>query len=1607
MKKKVRIYKAPDGKGKFVNKTAKFLHKAQQGGQQDQQAQIAQYVYKTLDDAEPFEFDQVKESLIDELAAAKVPIEQAENLVENIAVNLQTQTAQAEQLAGEDQDVYDQGLEELKAQEEAAAAAEEERLAGLSDDYGYYDDTAGEGEDDDEGDDEDDVPESVYMQDGGDVIPEDNPVSFAGYNPDQYAMDKQQSFSYGGMTKRKYVGKVMKLLKKAQEGAETKEDGFDPTDTIDNKKKNLNKGFVNALANTAQEAKMKERAEAMWEQQQQMMMQQQVPQYPMQPPMEQVPMAQRGMSVRQMRRMMPRGFGRNQMQSFAGMVPPGGFFPMGMNIMTYPQMQMPEQKPIHVQGTIPGMKLDVRKSHWLTGRPSQYSIEFGGDGAIPGFNMMPGMGYGTKSTQRRTVEGVSKLVNKIADPANDIKKNEPSFDKDKNNVPDNIQSNVISPATTTPTQYDKNGNGILDVTEVATNLPGVTTTSATTNPNKDAVGKGAKVPTKTATNKTVTASKSKQVGQSKPSVNTTTNNKKTLTSAEMVKKQSNTDWKTSVTPQAPVVKPKPAAPKVAPVADSTPFYAQPVMDVIDWVRKSAGEAASNWGSLFGYESGGFVDSSNPDLYKFIYGGDDAITQQDMDYSDSKNTGSPFFAYGGHIKYQDKGEVKEDDYDKYQREKAEKEALDEYNSFMNRGEGDAKKMVAYKANANDAIYNKILGQTRKKYNIADPNENSSSGIRAKNPTSAINPKTGKQWTWEEWDAPGGGGYEARQKEDAEWKRREQEESNNQGNTYNPYSGYGGYNYQPNAFGRYFPANTVRKLGTWTQQQGMPYDPRTGTGYFGGFGPNTQLSKIDVRKSGWLSGRPKKYTMYFNNPEMDPTKPQFSINTGTTEGEPGTTATGWGDELKTRKEKRQGRRYDRLMEQIKGQTAPEEAMAEEDLTADVKTLPPSQMATSVTGQKSSSLPDVESAQEYNTLYPAGTKSVTGIDSIFEPEEITPNSYQAPEGQLDQVAEAQQQAEVEEDADQNITYDSPEAANEYIQGEWGDIMSDITEVLGEEANTEFNEFLKQNPTKGQIDGKIEELMGKRNAAIGQDTQAVERGNLMATPEEQMINQRSMQANPMFMGSSGYDSGMDMTRDDVQSLYDQRDAEVQAARAAGRQPASLRYGQTQDAWNENTFNPMYNAEMLPFNTGVTLPEQLAGLPQPFMTKAPNDFFGGDIPLDPSLRNDYAQLQQLGPERYYSNRISGINTGVEKREKAEQDAIIAKRNAAMATQQAAAAARQAQSQAQPASTGISAQEQAISNVSGAIIQAGKDLDSFANSTRAGEYYTEIKKVARMKGINPDKDEAAFKKMLKGYGWDKFYDKYKNRGKKQFGGDSNLTRFVYGDEVTQTSTGKDSPIVYTNNPALEGIRDVDIVGPNTEGITNLQPSSFWSDQQSFNQPTMDFQSGCTEEEKKDPKSPCYDMEKYGMKVQKDALGSARETTEKTYAPAAGEFAVDFKNKNAYEVDAQGVLNAGNAAARGILNFFEKRGQRRQNKNFYDRFTSDNLYADDTSRDRGDYDTNTGLYRPDEQGQVWNSRSKRYGGFMQTGGFVEGDVIDMTPEELEEFLANGGEVEIIS
>jgi hypothetical protein len=1552
MKKKVRIYKAPDGKGKFINKTAKFLRKAQEGGQQNQQAQIADYIYKTLDNTDELDIEIVKDSLIGELAAAKIPLEQAEQMVENIAANFETGTPSNNQQE-EETDVYDEGMQELQRQQEEA---EEERQAGLAENYGYYDDTAADGEDDEE-DEDDEIPENIYMQTGGDVIPEDNPVSFVGYDPMQYTMDKQQSFSHGGMTKRKYVGKVMQLLRKQEGGEDKQPSEMDPKDTADNKKKNLNKGFVDALANTAREAKMKEKAEAMWEQQQQMM-QQQAPQYPVQGPMDQVPMAQRGMSVRQMRRMMPRGFGRRQMQSFAGMVPPGGFFPMGMNIMTYPQMQMPEQKPIHVQGTIPGMKLDVRKSHWLTGRPSQYSLEFGGDFAIPGFSMMPGAGYGTKSTQRRKIEGVSRLVNKAADPGKNnttVLNNNPEYDKDSNGVPDNVQSNIIPSTPGTPSAYDRNANNMLDVTEVKTNLPAVNN-----NPNKDAVGNGAKLPSKTSTNKTVTNTKSKQVGQNKTTKSSSTSNKKVLsnttstsTKGPISVKLSNS-WKqpaSTYVPPAPTkvvptsLKKKPVLPsgaKAIPTTENTdPFY----MQALKKIGNVAGDyydkalwALSDWG----YQSGGFVDSSNPELYKFVYGGDDIITQQDMNYSDSKNSGSPFFATGGYVKYQKKGEVTE-----YDKDGNGTPDLIERTPGKNPEEEkkEEPKKPEFEAITSKEDYDKRLAEERKK--------------------------------WEKDYAP-----------------KEDQQIYSQGYYNQPYSNYGGYNY-PNAFGRYFPANTVRRLGTWTQQQGMPYDPRTGAGYFGGFGPNTQLSKIDVRKSGWLSGRPKKYTMYFNNAEMDPTKPEFSINTGTSQGQPGTQERGWGnEELDTRRERRQAREYDKFMDEINSGYTP----SEDEENLDMEKAPTRPMSQIPVGERN--LPDALSSNE---------------DRISA-QNLGENLLENPMGNVDYASSNMNQS----NADAELQRRMDEADAQAITNAENPEMMSEEEVMNAMSNNPFLPgYRSQKSFEDENRMAIEQ--GQIQPEFGANPQIAMGPDFMPTQGARQIDQEQIFANP----NSFPNIFPNQSRDQFNQLYDA--------------PSRINtLGQDLTGMEPNIMSPrnfpQYTDafEGLPSNDDINLMGTMDGMSEGSVRNREIDAkraYNANLVAEQN-KQKLARQQKFAEQQKF--------TGQQKRTATQNQGVSGSGSSNTKSGNKDLFSGGVKTLENPKSTIQTYQSQGLFNdlydKEGNESPIAKSLDwsimkqwekmTPSQQKSAGGFNKWIDSIPEYRSFYASKNAAdktgypsSRRSQRQNRSAAKLAKQSRNNKIKQFGGSPNLNRFVYGDEVTKTSTGTDSPIVYTNNPALEGIRDVDLL-TNTinneftkpvtiDSFMNMSKNSWASQDSPFNKPTMDFQTGCTEEEKKDPKSPCYDMEKYGIKVNEDALGSARETTEKKYAPKAGQFAVDFKNKNAYEVDAQGMLLSGNALARGLFGALDRRSSRKQNKDFYDRFTSDNLYASDPSRDRGDYDVNSGLYRPNEQGQIWNSRSKQLGGFMQSGGFAEGDVIDMTPEELEEFLANGGEVEIIS
>jgi hypothetical protein len=196
-----------------------------------------------------------------------------------------------------------------------------------------------------------------------------------------------------------------------------------------------------------------------------------------------------------------------------------------------------------------------------------------------------------------------------------------------------------------------------------------------------------------------------------------------------------------------------------------------------------------------------------------------------------------------------------------------------------------------------------------------------------------------------------------------------------------------------------------------------------------------------------------------------------------------------------------------------------------------------------------------------------------------------------------------------------------------------------------------------------------------------------------------------------------------------------------------------------------------------------------------------------------------------------------------------------------------------------------------------------------------------------------------------------------------------------------NPVVYTDNPALVGQSDVDMITLN-QGIQG-QGQTNWADlnnNKGFNlqQPTQ------------------YTVDP----TQREDYQVA-----KTYNP--GEVTVDVRNRLSND-QLQAGMNLANAGIRGITGFKNRMDDARIARDFYDNFTADNLYASDPSRDRGDY-AESGLYRPDEQGQTWNSRSKQYGGDINFGedpDYVEGDEVYMTDDEIRQYMANGGQVDYI-
>lgn len=117
----------------------------------------------------------------------------------------------------------------------------------------------------------------------------------------------------------------------------------------------------------------------------------------------------------------------------------------------------------------------------------------------------------------------------------------------------------------------------------------------------------------------------------------------------------------------------------------------------------------------------------------------------------------------------------------------------------------------------------------------------------------------------------------------------------------------------------------------------------------------------------------------------------------------------------------------------------------------------------------------------------------------------------------------------------------------------------------------------------------------------------------------------------------------------------------------------------------------------------------------------------------------------------------------------------------------------------------------------------------------------------------------------------------------------------------------------------------------------------------------------------------------------------------------FKNKQEWNIDAKGALDAFNTGANALSGFIERGQQAKQNRNMGSKFDASNIYAQTDERDRGTYGPE-GDFRPDETGF---KGVVKYGGYMEEGGsYEEGGDTWMSEEQIQQFLAEGGELEFV-
>lgn len=205
-------------------------------------------------------------------------------------------------------------------------------------------------------------------------------------------------------------------------------------------------------------------------------------------------------------------------------------------------------------------------------------------------------------------------------------------------------------------------------------------------------------------------------------------------------------------------------------------------------------------------------------------------------------------------------------------------------------------------------------------------------------------------------------------------------------------------------------------------------------------------------------------------------------------------------------------------------------------------------------------------------------------------------------------------------------------------------------------------------------------------------------------------------------------------------------------------------------------------------------------------------------------------------------------------------------------------------------------------------------------------------------------------------------------------------------------------------------------VKNAPVNNFYANQNSFNKPN-EVNVDPSLDPNIMPKLPTVStMDAFNNSFKKKPTGDEQIAIDVEKQNNKGKLTFGKNNTGVSEARIQ-TFNAGVDIADSVRRGIES--NKAQNE-MYENLSSNNLYASDPSRDRGDYDTNSGLYRPDEQGQMWNSRSKQFGGYIDEEEYYDpyleedeltyakgGEKITyMSEDQIRAFMAAGGQVEFL-